>query len=266
VRAYHTPSHCTLPLYPPTIPSLNRQPLPIHRTIFLTMFNQVARLAVALLAAASSPSNAESLYPRGEISAEKFEPFSLKSVLHENPSMQLEQKYVLGHPNAEQKTFVEIFKSSGQSSGFSLAKRDSSSTSSSNKGPRVDLTPADCTSQVCYSGSFQGPSKTDCDVIVAAQLYNSTGSLTSAPGTYVLVYSGTCAVVFQNPIGKPQYIYTLDYNWASLGKIMVNLQKKCTSNPESLSIGGACKIDHYLKYNFRNVLISLQRYDDEGKK
>lgn len=194
-----------------------------------------------------------------------FEPLSLKSV-HEGSSMQLHQKYLLGHPEAEQKTYVEIFKSSDRSSGASLAKRGSPPTSPVNKGPRVDLTPAECTSQLCYSGSFQGPNKTDCDVVVAAQLYNSTGSLTSAPGTYVIVYSGTCAVVFQNPIGKPEYIYTFDYNWASLGKIMLDLQKKCIFNPESLSIGGACKIDHYLKYNFRNVLISLQRYDEDGKK
>jgi hypothetical protein len=34
---------------------------------------------------------------------------------------------------------------------------------------------------------------------------------------------------------------------------MVQLMKKCMSQPEAQSIGGACKIDHYLKWTFENV-------------
>nr|AFI13823.1 rust transferred protein 1 [Gymnosporangium sabinae] len=118
----------------------------------------------------------------------------------------------------------------------------------------VDMTPAKCTSTVCYSGSFQPPDKPDCDVIVAAQLYNSTGSLTAYP-EFVYVTYGTCAVVFQNPTKNSNF--ALQYNWALLGNIIIDLEGRCFRK-DSESIGGACRFDHYLSYHFKNV-ISLQR-------
>ncbi|KAI7944355.1 hypothetical protein MJO28_011883 [Puccinia striiformis f. sp. tritici] len=182
-------------------------------------------------------------------------PLTLKSV-HESDDKHLVQKFILGDPKLSAKTVVEVYATNP--TGSTLAKRDSPPQSPVEERP-LDLTPSSCTSQVCYSGSFRGPLKTDCDTIVAAQLYNSTGSLRAFPGNYVLVYSGTCVVVFQNPISKPEYTYTLDYNWAKLGTVILDIQKKC-DKPDDQSIGGACKIDHYLKFNFKNVLISLQRY------
>ncbi|PLW24315.1 hypothetical protein PCANC_00928 [Puccinia coronata f. sp. avenae] len=227
------------------------------------MFLRMAHLVIALFVLASTPSNADSLSPRADQAMPHG--ISLKSIIDESSS-QLVQQYVLGDPTAIHKTYVQVFRSSTQSISSSLAKRNSTPTSPLNDGRHIDLTPSECTSQVCYSGSFEKPNKTDCDTIVAAQLYNSTGSLTAFPGTYVLVYSGTCVVAFQHPMGKPEYNYTFDYNWASLGKIMVQLMKKCMSQPEAQSIGGACKIDHYLKWTFENVLISLQRYIEPEKK
>ena len=212
------------------------------------------KIAVAVgLLIAGSDCNAEPLSPRGEVSLHT--PLLLKSV-HESDDKHLVQKFILGDPNLSLKTVVEVYATNP--AGSTLAKRDSPPQSPKEDRP-IDLTPSTCTSQVCYSGTFQIPQKTDCDAIVAAQLYNSTGSLRSFPGMYVLVYAGTCVVVFQNPIGKPEYTHTLDYNWAKLGTVILDIQKKC-NNPDDQSIGGACKIDHYLKFNFKNVLISLQRY------
>ncbi|KAI7944371.1 hypothetical protein MJO28_011899 [Puccinia striiformis f. sp. tritici] len=209
-------------------------------------FTTKIAVVVGLIMAGSYSCNTDSLSPRGEVSLRT--PLTLKSV-HESDDKHLVQKYTLGDPNLAAKTVVEVYAT--KSTGSTLAKRESRSQSPDEERP-IDLTPSTCTSQVCYSGSFQGPKKTDCDTIVAAQLYNSTGSLRAFPGTYVLVYSGTCVVVFQNPIGKPEYTHTLDYNWAKLGTVILDLQKKC-DKPDDLSIGGACKIDHYLKFNFKNV-------------
>lgn len=50
------------------------------------------------------------------------------------------------------------------------------------------------------------------------------------------------------------------YNWASLGKVMLGLIKKCKMS-QGESIGGACKIDHYLSYHFHNVGISIGLFE-----
>ncbi|KAA1113561.1 hypothetical protein PGT21_033551 [Puccinia graminis f. sp. tritici] len=217
------------------------------------MFLRTVHFAIALATAASSFSKAESLSPRSDTAL--LSPMSLKSI-HDDDSMVLLERYQMGRPGAQTKATVEIY--SVKSAGTSLAKRNSTTEMPGITKP-LDMTPSTCTSQVCYPGSFEGPKKTDCDVVVDAQLYHSVGSLRSKPGQYVLVYSGTCVVVFQHPMGKGDNKFVLEYNWANLGKIMVDIQKQC-DKPESLSIGGVCKIEHYLKYTFENVLISLQRY------
>ncbi|KNZ58033.1 hypothetical protein VP01_2010g5 [Puccinia sorghi] len=163
-------------------------------------------------------------------------------VVHEN--------YPLGDPNAEQKTFVTVYKPNSFSSGVPLAKRDSTPSTSPIIGTRVDLTPSECTSQACYPGEHQflivGPQppglnlrvfllarvlpstryvtfQKDCQVIVAAQLYNSTGSLTAAP--VILTF---LVALYDELYGQ--------YNWASLGKVMLGLIKKCKMS-QGISIG-----------------------------
>ncbi|PLW49850.1 hypothetical protein PCASD_01526 [Puccinia coronata f. sp. avenae] len=224
------------------------------------MFLRSVYLAIALLAFASTPSNADS--PSSPEDLEELPTtLSLTSAM-QDPSMHLVKDYILGDPAAQQKTYVKVFQSNTKPSGSTLAKRDSSPpTTPLNGGKHIDLTPAPCTSKACYPGSFAGPHKTDCDVIVAAQ-FNSTGLLTAFPGTWVFVHSGTCVVVFQHPVGKPEYNYILDYKWSSLGNIMLELMKKCMSKPSAQSIGGACKIKRYQEFKFQNVLISLQTYID----
>ncbi|CAH7671938.1 expressed protein [Phakopsora pachyrhizi] len=82
---------------------------------------------------------------------------------------------------------------------------------------RVDLTPARPTSETCYSGSFQGPNQSDCDVIFYAQKYNSYGSLTAFPGA------------------KAEQI-----------------KNRCLRDEEQ-SIGGSFLFENYLGYTFQNV-------------
>lgn len=224
----------------------------------LAMFPCMFQWTIVLLVAVLSPSHAETT--TNLVGGEMLNPLSLQSLFSDS-KMVVHENYPLGDPNAEQKTFVTVYKPNSFSSGVPLAKRDSTPSTSPIIGTRVDLTPSECTSQACYPGSYQAPDMKDCQVIVAAQLYNSTGSLTAAPGRYVIVHSNTCVVVFQNPITKHRPQYTLDYNWASLGKVMLGLIKKCKMS-QGESIGGACKIDHYLSYHFHNVMISLQRYDN----
>ncbi|KAG0150819.1 hypothetical protein CROQUDRAFT_652083 [Cronartium quercuum f. sp. fusiforme G11] len=121
----------------------------------------------------------------------------------------------------------------------------------------IDLTPAEPNAWDCYAGSFQPPSSADCDVVISAQLYNSTGSLVADPGTYVFVTFGTCVTVFQNPEPSP---YSLQYNWAELGKTAQRIKTSCLT-AEMNNIGGAAMYDNYLDFSFTDVLISLQRYD-----
>ncbi|KAI9627702.1 hypothetical protein KEM48_012031 [Puccinia striiformis f. sp. tritici PST-130] len=191
---------------------------------------------------------------------EVLSPLSVQGI-RGNVNLELHQQYTIGDPAVKQKTLVEIYKYT--STGSALVKRDTPTPSPPPPNPRawmpIDLTPAKCTSQVCYSGSYGGPEKTDCDVIVAAQMYNSTGSLVAPAGHYVLVSYGSCTVIFQHPMGKPKYNQVLQYNWAKLGSIILDLQKKCLK-PDDQSIGGACKIARYGQYKFHNVVISLQRY------
>ncbi|KAI9617525.1 hypothetical protein H4Q26_012822 [Puccinia striiformis f. sp. tritici PST-130] len=159
-------------------------------------FTTKIAVVVGLIMAGSYSCNTDSLSPRGEdnltiygyllrIAVSLRTPLTLKSV-HESDDKHLVQKYTLGDPNLAAKTVVEVYAT--KSTGSTLAKRESRSQSPDEERP-IDLTPSTCTSQVCYSGSFQGPKKTDCDTIVAAQLYNLTGSLRAFPGTYLAVIS-----------------------------------------------------------------------------
>ncbi|KAA1096935.1 hypothetical protein PGT21_031947 [Puccinia graminis f. sp. tritici] len=209
---------------------------------------RIIHLAITLVIAASSLSHAES--------DTVFSPMSLESI-HDTESMLLLERYQIGGADASVRPTVEVY-SSTKSAGSSFTKRDSNTEIPGITKP-LDLTPSKCNSKACYPGSFGGPKKTDCDAIVDAQLYHSVGSLTVKPGNYVLVYAGTCVVVFQHPMGKDDNNLTLDYNWAKLGLNIIEIQKKC-DKPEAMSIGGACRIKSYLKYNFENLLISLQRY------
>ncbi|KAA1130867.1 hypothetical protein PGTUg99_027255 [Puccinia graminis f. sp. tritici] len=152
------------------------------------MFLRMIHLAITLVIAASSLSNAESLHPRSDT---VFSPMSLQSI-HEADSMLLLERYQIGGSDASVRPTVEIY--SSKSTGSSFTKRDSTTEIPGITKP-LDLTPSKCNSKVCYSGSFGGPKKTDCDAIVDAQLYHSVGSLTVKPGNFVLVYAGTCVVV-----------------------------------------------------------------------
>ena len=122
----------------------------------------------------------------------------------------------------------------------------------------IDLTPGKCTSPTCYPGTFQPPALEDCQKVIEAQLYHSTGSLSAAPGTWVFVSYGTCATVFQNP---EESSYNIQYNWAELGAQAGRIAGKC-SLQEDKSIGGVCMFKKYLDYKFNDVMISLQRFDD----
>jgi len=124
----------------------------------------------------------------------------------------------------------------------------------------IDLTPAKCSNSTCYPGTFQPPSLEDCEVVIQAQLYNSTGSLQASPGTWVFVSYGTCATVFQNP---EESGYTLQYNWAELGAQAGTIAGRCMLDEhEYSSMGGVCVFEKYLKYKFEGVMISLQRFDE----
>lgn len=212
-------------------------------------------LAIALVVAASSFSYAAELQTKSSM-----QPLSIKSV-HDNPDMYLIQTFSIGYLGSKAHATVDIY------ADKSLAKRDTKPVTEDPQPKKeipgitkpLDLTPAKCTSKVCFPGSYEPPLKTDCDALVEAQVYYSIGSLRIKPGWTVLVHAGTCVVVFQHPVGKAENNLTFEYNWASLGQIIIDIQKKC-DKPEALSIGGACKIDSYLKYNFENVLISVQRY------
>lgn len=164
----------------------------------------------------------------------------------------LVKEYILGDPNKLLLTKVQIYKETTEAPV--LSKRDIQHDSDGRT--IIDLTPSTCTRQVCYIGSFQPPKLSDCNAIVEAQLYNSTGNLRAFPGTFVYVTAGTCAVVFQNP--KANANYTLDYNWAKLGLNIQNIEKKCFQ-PSQESIGGICEIKSYLNYTLDNVGISVQR-------
>jgi hypothetical protein len=92
----------------------------------------------------------------------------------------------------------------GQSNSSS---QDSHGDSPSSTMP-IDLTPAKYTNSTCYPGTFQRPAlvsplleayfhirrhgssvratfQEDCEKVIQAQLYNSTGSLEASPGTFV---------------------------------------------------------------------------------
>lgn len=169
--------------------------------------------------------------------------------------MELVKSFAISHPDAVKSAQVNIYRMERLSSQ-TLSKRHE--IPEPIKPTLIDMTPSECTSRVCYPGSYEAPEKTDCDIIIAAQLYNSTGSLSVQPGYMAVVSAGTCAVAFQNPwIAGTNY--TMQYNWASLGKIAQDIVSPCFQ-PDNQSIGGACEISHYLKYNFKNLVISLQRY------
>lgn len=213
------------------------------------LFTSSILFVIALLVSVPFDGNAETLAKRDDIGISHGIPLDMKTVQDKT----IVQKFVIGNPHTKQQAFVKVF--APKNSADQLTRRDTNDTVI--PSAVIDMTPAECTSQVCYSGSFQAPLKTDCDTVVAAQLYNSTGSLTAHPGYVVYVTAGTCAVVFQNPhmVGSN---YTLQYNWAKLGTITQNIENACFK-PEDQSIGGACKIAHYLKYNFHNLVISVQR-------
>nr|CAI96535.1 rust transferred protein [Uromyces viciae-fabae] len=141
--------------------------------------------------------------------------------------------------------------------GVKPSNHTSAPTPSSPPLTTVDLTPAKLNT-ACYPGTFQAPLLEDCEVVIRAQLYNSTGSLQVSPGDYVFVSYGTCATVFQNP----QYSkYSLQYNWAELGYVGGKLAGRCLL-PEDHSMGGTAVFDTYLGRTYPDVIISLQRFDD----
>ncbi|KNZ61449.1 hypothetical protein VP01_139g10 [Puccinia sorghi] len=115
----------------------------------------------------------------------------------------------------------------------------------------IDLTPAKCSNSTCYPGTFQPPALEDCEVVIQAQLYNSTGSLQASPGTWVFVSYGTCATVFQNP---EESSHTLQYNWAELGAQAGKIAGSCMLDEHEYStMGGACMFEKYLKYKFEGT-------------
>ncbi|POW05464.1 hypothetical protein PSTT_09654 [Puccinia striiformis] len=144
-------------------------------------------------------------------------------------------------------------------------------------GKPFDLTPAKCGHPTCYAGTFQKPSLEDCEMVIQAQLYNSTGSLEAAPGISAMPRSnlGLCVLrnlcyrfpfnssipknfISQNP---EEASSTLQYNWAELGAQAGKIAGKCSLD-EDKSMGGSCTFGKYLKYNFDNIMITLQRFDD----
>ncbi|KAH9816864.1 secreted protein [Melampsora americana] len=137
-----------------------------------------------------------------------------------------------------------------------IVRRQANTTAAKSNLTTIDLTPADCEDTQCYPGAFDRPNMTDCDVVWAAQLYNSTGSLTAFPGTFVYVYSGTCAVVFQNPQNQG---YALQFNWAKLGAVGVKIARRCLT-PKVNAIGGICQYHKYLAWDLKDVLISVQKH------
>ncbi|EGG05657.1 uncharacterized protein MELLADRAFT_123524 [Melampsora larici-populina 98AG31] len=138
-----------------------------------------------------------------------------------------------------------------------IVRRQANATGPRSNLTTIDLTPADCEDTQCYpAGAFDKPNTTDCDLVWRAQLYNSTGSLTAFPGTFVYVFSGTCAVVFQNP--KDQG-YAIQFNWAKLGAVGVKIAEKCLA-PNTNAIGGICQYHKYLTWTFNDVLISVQKH------
>ncbi|MBW0491554.1 hypothetical protein O181_031269 [Austropuccinia psidii MF-1] len=181
-----------------------------------------------------------------ETSPDVITSISMKSFAPKN----LVRHYQIGRDG--QRVNVMVYSTSD-----SLARRAEPNPNNTAPGTiKLDLTPARCTSKVCYPGAFNPPDEADCIRIIDAQLYNSTGSLNAKPGEQILVYTGTCAVIFQNPSHASGF--TLQYNWASLGLIVQALLRKCFHR-ENQSIGGVCKFKHYLGYTFTDVLISLQR-------
>lgn len=122
----------------------------------------------------------------------------------------------------------------------------------------VDLTPADPSRWMCYTGGFQEPDGEDCKVVIHAQLYNSTGSLVAFPSTVVYVSYRTCAVVLQN---LDQEAPQIQYNWAMLGKAAQSLFNACLTG-KAWNIGGAMFFEKYLNRDFNGLYITLQRFDD----
>nr|CAI96536.1 rust transferred protein [Uromyces striatus] len=169
----------------------------------------------------------------------------------------------LGHPNVRlRKRDMDKFANTPQHSKLELEDAKDSNylskaTPSSPSLTTVDLTPAKLKSS-CYLGTFQAPLLEDCEVVIRAQLYNSTGSLQASPGDYVFVSYGTCATVFQNPQNSN---YTIQYNWAELGYLGGKLAGRCLL-PEDHSMGGTAVFDTYLGHTYPDVIISLQRFDD----
>ncbi|KAH9816635.1 secreted protein [Melampsora americana] len=138
-----------------------------------------------------------------------------------------------------------------------LKKRDDS-PSAPTTNFTVDLTPADPSRWICYTGGFQEPEAEDCKVVIHAQLYTSTGSLAAFPGTLVYVSYRTCAVVLQNLDQKAPQV---QYNWAMLGKAARNLFNACLTG-KAWNIGGAMFFEKYLDRDFNGLYITLQRFDD----
>lgn len=145
---------------------------------------------------------------------------------------------------------------------FNLVRREANVSATKSNLTTIDLTPADCDGAQCYPGAFDKPNTTDCDAVWNAQLYNSTGSLTAFPGTFVYVFSGNCAVVFQNPQNQG---YAIQFNWAKLGAVGVKIADKCLA-PKTNSIGGICQYTKYLTWTFNDVLISVQKHVEETQK
>ncbi|KAG0145668.1 hypothetical protein CROQUDRAFT_671584 [Cronartium quercuum f. sp. fusiforme G11] len=142
--------------------------------------------------------------------------------------------------------------------GVHVQHRSMHNTTALVKPKLLDISPAKCEAQ-CYPGSFQPPKANHCDTIITSLLANSTGSLQASPNTWVYMYFKTCVVVFQNPDLDS---CKLEYNWSILGANAKSLKHNCLDTPALRSTGGACIFGSYLSYDFPNVEVSLQRFDD----
>lgn len=122
----------------------------------------------------------------------------------------------------------------------------------------MDITPAVPQEQGCFPGIDIGPDPRDCQVVVDAQLYASTGSLVANPDTVVYVSFQTCAIVMQN-IGRsnPQ----LQLNWAMLGNITRDLFNQCLAEDVAHYTGGSRTYTNYLNTTLDEVYITLQGLD-----
>ncbi|KAG0147674.1 hypothetical protein CROQUDRAFT_714966 [Cronartium quercuum f. sp. fusiforme G11] len=124
----------------------------------------------------------------------------------------------------------------------------------------MDITPAVPQEQFCFPGIELAPDPQDCQVIIDAQLYASTGSLVANADTVVYVSYQTCAIVMQN-IGRsnPQ----LQLNWAMLGNITRDLFNQCLTTDVEHNVGAARMYQSYLNVTLDQVYVTLQGFEHQ---